>query len=664
MNQPPYKTLTASMPLITPPAWAVLERQLIDVMNQAVHLFLEKYTHQDGPRRHELIWRDELPGRDGADDFYESFYNWPLLYLLGGSDELLPLSLQQWEAMTQQLTRLGLIYKEYERGYDQFHQAESYIYFYLLCLADPTNPTLIERARRFAGFFLNEDPEAPNYDPEHNIIRAPHNGSAGPRWGMNDDGTPVSYTYSPGMAVYGLPYDNVPGLASAEDLKDPVKARRMGEAMERGMSRGDVATNLGVSPLIANAYLLTGDPKYKAWLLRYVQGWIDRAQANDDLLPDTVGLTGQVGEYLDGKWYGGLYGWTWPHGFYNLQFAALSAAQCALLLTNDPVYLDLPRKQQARILALGVLRSLDELRGQMSLAAHWIGISNAVKQDSGDSRTFVVPYRYGDKGWFDYQPLPPMYPATLWTMSLAEQDWASLELIRTQSNYDWRTVYPFHNKEDAGHEPPWLEFLNGRNPTYPEEILRTSLGQVYWRLDRIRGDNADLTAVYIHHWQERNPVTTEALIQLTLGAPQMIYNGGLLVAPLRYFDAIRQRPGLPPDVAALVTAVREEFLSLTLVNLHPLAARIVLLQAGSFGEHEFGEARYIGRGAASVYPFAEANYTYAASLYTQPDPLPTEYHEPVDGQYLAIELPPATEIKVTLTLRRHVHPASYGLPWA
>ena len=52
-------------------------------------------------------------------------------------------------------------------GYDQFHQGESYIYFYFLCLADPTNPKLIERARRFAGFYLNEDPEAPNYDPEH-----------------------------------------------------------------------------------------------------------------------------------------------------------------------------------------------------------------------------------------------------------------------------------------------------------------------------------------------------------------------------------------------------------------------------------------------------------------------------------------------------------------
>ena len=112
---------------------------------------------------------------------------------------------------------------------------------------------MIDRARRFAGFFLNEDPEAPNYDAEHNILRAPHNGSEGPRMGMSDDGSPVSYGYSPGMVVYGLPYHNVPGITSVEDIKDPANARRMGEAMEKGMSRGDVANNLGVAPLIANA---------------------------------------------------------------------------------------------------------------------------------------------------------------------------------------------------------------------------------------------------------------------------------------------------------------------------------------------------------------------------------------------------------------------------
>ena len=112
-------TITASIPCSRPPAWAVLERRLMDAMSDSVFPYLQKYTRaEDG----ELIWRDTLKSRDGADDFYESFYNWPLLYLLGGADHLLELAHRQWEAVTRQLTRLGQVYHEYERGYDQFHQ--------------------------------------------------------------------------------------------------------------------------------------------------------------------------------------------------------------------------------------------------------------------------------------------------------------------------------------------------------------------------------------------------------------------------------------------------------------------------------------------------------------------------------------------------------------
>ena len=86
--------------------------------------------------------------------------------------------------MTRQLTSYGVLTREYELGYDQFHQSESYIYFYALCLADPGNALLRERAQRFAGFYLGSDPEAPNYDRERRLIRAPHNGAGGPRWGL------------------------------------------------------------------------------------------------------------------------------------------------------------------------------------------------------------------------------------------------------------------------------------------------------------------------------------------------------------------------------------------------------------------------------------------------------------------------------------------------
>ena len=77
---------------------------------------------------------------------------------------------------------------------DQFHQAESDIYFYLLCTADPNRPEHLERARRFAGLYMNEDPEALNYDPRHKIIRSPHNGSDGPDLSVSEG---HSYAYSP-----------------------------------------------------------------------------------------------------------------------------------------------------------------------------------------------------------------------------------------------------------------------------------------------------------------------------------------------------------------------------------------------------------------------------------------------------------------------------------
>lgn len=76
-----------------PPEWALLQRQLMDALYPAAMEFVEKYTHPDGT----LIWRDEWPGMDGSDDGYESFYNFPLYYALGGPREMNQLSRKLWE---------------------------------------------------------------------------------------------------------------------------------------------------------------------------------------------------------------------------------------------------------------------------------------------------------------------------------------------------------------------------------------------------------------------------------------------------------------------------------------------------------------------------------------------------------------------------------------
>ncbi len=654
----PVITLTASVPLDAPPAWAVLERALFDLMDRSVHPYLEKYTRPDGT----LIWADEWKNsRDGADDLYESFYNWPLFYLLGGGDHLLTLGQRQWDAITKQLTELGPVLDEYERGYDQFHQGESYIYFYFLCLADPTNERNRERAVRFAGLYLNENPDALNYDPDRKLIRAPHNGSGGPRWGQSDNPEP-RYGWSAGMRTYGLPYTDIPGVREYDDLKNSDAARRMGEAMQERMGKGDVVGNLMVTSLIANAFLLTGQEKYRRWIVEYVDGWRKRAAGStpatappgqqerpkpDGLLPDNVGLSGEVGEYLGGRWYGGLYGWSWPHGYYNIGMAAIVGGANAFLLSGDKTFLQLAREQYDAVWKLGELR---HPRGQaMSLESHWVDQLYDL-----DQKIFVVPYRHNDNGWFDYQPLSPVFPAAVWNLSMDPADWERLEALRRVEKYDWRRVQGFRNKEDNGREQPWLRFLAGDNPEYPEQMLASTYGQVCRRLELIRQDAEDLTKVNIHHWQQLNPVITEALVQLTLGAPQIIYNGGLLHCRLRYFDAERKRPGLPPDVAALVSRLEADRTVVELVNLSPFESRIVLLQAGGFGEHRFGTVRYSQR--TSVYPGDPQAYRSPAIEQITEE-------ETVDDVHLQVELPPATRIKLDIKTARYVNEPSYKPPW-
>ncbi len=640
-------TIEATIPCLFPPAWALYERELLTLMDRAVDLFLSKYTDADG----RLLWRQTMEEswqmRDGVDDFYESFFNWPLLYLLGGADRLLSLSHRQWEAVTAQLTDLGMVKYEYDLGYDQFHQGEGNLFFYLLCIADPTNSALLARVQRFASFYLNEDPAVASYDADRRLIRAPHHGSAGPRWGFFD-GEPC-YPWDPSMAIYGLPYQDVAGIASFEDLKDSALACRMGAVMQDRMGRGDVAVNLAVTSLLTTAYLLTGEQKYRQWVLDYVQAWEQRAQRNGGIVPDNVGEMGQIGENMQGKWYGGLYGWNWPHGFHSIGAAVLVAATNALLLSGETSSLDLARMLLDRLMDQGREADLGEL--EMSLRHHWLGIEGAL--DEGQ-RTFVIPFRYGDQGWFDWQPVPPEFPVTLWYLSQARSDRDRLEHFRLASHYDWRRVIAFRNKGENGHEAPWERFIRGDNAGYPEAILSETYGQVCRRLALIQQDRQELSSVSIHHWQDHNPVMTEALVQLTLGAPALIYNGGLLQASLRYFDGQRTRPGLPPDMAALVQKIMEEGVSVRLVNLSPWEERSVIVQAGAFGEHQIISVSYEER--TSEYPGRVASYA-------PPEMQSRQRTIAVEQPWLQVHFAPATEITLELALARFVHQPSAAFPW-
>ena len=570
-----HPTVTASVPLLEPPGWAVAQRDLFDLLDVAWRQFARDFTGPDG----RLNYHGRLTSRDGVDDFYEVFFNWPQLYLLGGADDLLAAGEFHWEGVTRQLTELDMLRDEYERGYDWFHQGESLLLLYFLCMAAPER--WAGRALRFAQLYV--DPAHGNYDPEHRIIRNPHNGSDPQRHGLFDG---PNYPWLPKEAdSYGFPLTWLlpPGAPEPERAADP----RLSTEMTARMGVGDTAVNLSAAGLVLNALLLTGDERYRDWIVEYVGAWRERAAANNGILPDNVAPDGQVGGLFEGRWHGGHYGWNWPHGWYSVGHAAIVAALAGAQASGDDGFLDLVRPTIDEIIAHG--KTMAYTDADSSIRSKW----NVQLVEDVQTPTLHVPFRYDDRGWFDYNPMLMAVPTALWHHTGDPADRERMENLRAKAGYDWRTVRSFRSKEEAGHEEPWFAFLSGDDPGYPEKVLAAAQAQVRHRLARMAAYwDREVPEEDIHLWQQSNPVVTEALVQLTWGGPQVVYNGGLQQARVRYYDAEAERPGLPPAVAALVSSIDPEATVVDLINLDPQEPRTVIVQAGAFAEHAIRSASY------------------------------------------------------------------------
>ncbi|MBW3625251.1 MAG: hypothetical protein KY468_17785 [Armatimonadetes bacterium] len=597
-----------------PPDWAVHQRHLFRRMNEAGAFFVRRYTREDGT----LVWRDAWPGMDGSDDGYESFFNFPLFYALGGAEEIHHLSRYEWDAVTRQFTAYGQVHNEFDAYYDWMHHGESNLYLYYFGLADPTVEKDRDRALRFAGLYMDEDPDAPNYDPERRLIRSPITGSKGPRF----ENTAEDWcTHRAVLDNYPPPFDDLPDVPGpkCQWTDDRIFGEILARMNER-MMRGDIPLNLTATSLMAHAYLTTGEEKHRQWVLDYIEAWMERTRKNGGIVPDNVGPNGEIGELMGGDWWGGYYGWRWPHGFNHLLEPILIAASNALLLTGDPGWLDFPRTQMDRIHEQG-------------------------RKESG---RWVVPHRHGSEGWYDYRPMNPTPAIHLWALTHDDADRERVERIR--AGQPWNTVEDQRSKGEYNHAAPWYAFVRGEFPEYPREILGFTYREMIRRLDAIRHDDGDPAEWDVHHWQDLNPVCAEALVQLTLGAPNTIYHGGLLHAPLRHFDAEGRRPGLPEGVSALVERVEKERVTLVLANTDPLNEKRVTVQAGAFGEHEFTDALL----SPTLDPIESQNLG---------GEIPATQPQTVSARYLEIRLGPNAVTRATLGLKRYAHTPSYVRPW-
>lgn len=616
-----------STPLRAIPAWAVLQRRVFDEIEVAWRSFSDRYTGGDG----RLNWSGSFDSRDGVDDFYEPFFNWPTFHALGGSDDILIAAKRHWEGVTAQLTEAGMLTEEFENGYDWFHQGESLLFFYALCAADPDDVRFADRARRFAELYT--DAAHGNYDPTANIIRAPHNGALGALTGLGRQWQAYSAS-QPEMRPYGLPLEHLDGIRTWDDLASPANAETMGRAMQE-LAIGDVPVNLASTSLVVNRWLYDGDPAAASWVQRYVDGWIGRAADHGGLIPDNVSPEGITGGRHDGRWYGGHYGWGWPHGLHSVGMVALIGGINASFVTGDDRYLDLARTALDTVLDHSITASVAET--PFSMRGSWLA-----KLGSAASEPMtLVPYRYGRDGWFDYGPLSLDLPTWLWWWS---RDAADLErLIRVIDGYP-RTehpVMPFRDKLEAGHEAPWLEFLAGRLPDYPEQALSMALGQIARRVAIMDSDELDPEGDHLHFWQRVNPVVTEVLGQLISGTPQILYNGGLPFMAVAYEDVDAARPGLPPDVAALVHRLDGAEIELELVNTSHTRTRRVRVRPSRFGEKRISGVTSEGE-RGGVHPGASTTFaSVPGERFSE--------HRDLDVPDVVVVLPPAHGARLTLT---------------
>jgi hypothetical protein len=525
------------------PAWAVLERRILAASVPACREFYRKYYDERGYLQCVLRWG----ANDGPDDAFENFNRWPELHALGADDDILQLYLTGWEGMLRQYSeakttdvpagRDGMYVKEFSAQSDWMHHGEGLQLFNRLALSAPSLPAYRERARRFAGLYMGDDPEAPNYDPARKLIRSMLNGSRGP---MLRKATPLDWV--------GDPFDAT-GFVALHGER--TYAQFLQHYREYTDVVGDHFLNLVATTLPTDAYLVTGDETFRRWIVEYMDAWLERMRQNGGIIPSFVDLDGRVGGPSH-RWWGNAYGWgfspvnpvTGKREDRNRIPRALVGFSNALLVTGDQKYVDAWRS----------------MINAVNAHAHTI---NGRKE---------YPTMCGAHGWYGWQPEP-------WSVGTLEVWYWSMR--------------PDDRARVGGQA--WVAFLDGRNATYPEIALQQDLNTIGRRLEAMRADRTVPAKRLADNMLDYNPAATDALVRLMWGALVPGREGGLLNARLRYFDPVRRRAGVPEDVAALVSALDDRRTVVTLVNVSTTAPRTVIVQAGGYAEHQFESVAWNGQ---------------------------------------------------------------------
>jgi hypothetical protein len=262
---------------------------------------------------------------------------------------------------------------------------------------------------------------------------------------------------------------------------------------------------------------------------------------------------------------------------------ALAGFQNALLVTGNQKYVDAWRTM------------IDAVNSQ-------------ARNDAAGRKQY--PTMHGAEGWYGWRNTP-------WNVGAVEV---------------W---YSSQKAEDLARvgTSPWIDFLRGRNPAYPEQALERDLKSIGDRLNALRRDTTPPEKRLADNMLNYNPAAIESLVQLMWGGLMAGRSGNLINARFRYFDPDRKRAGIPEDVAALVSELSDTRATLTLVNVNPSQPRTVVVQGGGYGEHQLVSVAMGGKTTA------------------------------IDSPLLTVQLAPGSGETLAFVMKRYANPPTARHPW-
>jgi hypothetical protein len=507
--------------------------------------------------------------------------------------------LKQYNELRTKLTPLaenGAYYKEFITQSDWFHTGEGMRAFFFQGFSDPNDTLYKHRMKRFAGLYMNEDPEAQNYDPVNKVIKSIWTGSKGP---MLRKATTYDWVGDPVPGSFHLLH-NPAGRGALLSMKE-YYPKMLAHCEEYLDSVGDNFLNLAATNLGVHAFALSGEAKYKDWVLEYINAWKQRTEECGGNIPSNVGLNGKPGGEHNGQWWKGTYGWNFTifdgelgkiaHRNY-LTAASWAGFGNAFLLTGDQAYVNVLRRQ----------------------------VDNIYAQKKVVNGKTMLPQMYGDPRGYKHNGKPEWYQYT-----------ENLLTDRLTEIYLWSM-----DRKDLERVPAkqgWLGFLEGNDPEYPVRALQADLARVRNKVQAMRNDPTTPDTRLADYLLDYNPAATDALTNLTLGG--YFANGRIwtLHSRFRYFDPIERRAGLPQDVAALVEKLTADSATVTLVNTNPVEPKTLIVQAGSYGEHQFESANM---GTSTT---------------------------PIGAPFVTVRLEPGAGSRVEFKMTRYKNAPTVAFPW-